>query len=218
LQPVIRAPLPHPAPHAPGLLHGPGRGQASPVPASTFPMCVVARSIPHRPPVDRCVSGVSGECVRTVSPVSPGTPQLPSRRTAGCVLDPARVDIRKVKCDSARGRSDLLTDGSDRAEARTAFCSDDGVLRKGGQLLVPTCAIVRSSGRVFCRLARSCRGSGDFPNRGKHSGRRPGDFLYRRPRSCGGPTAFCTDGCIPAKPPADFRTGSRHSQRVGGHS
>jgi hypothetical protein len=121
----------------------------------------------------------------------------PSGRMAGCILDPARVDIQKVKCDSARRRSAFSNDGSDRAEGRATFCND-GRDR----------AEERAS---FCRLARSCGGDGAFSHRGRHSGRGPADFFYRRPRSCGGPTAFRTDGCVRAKPRADFCTGSRHS-------
>jgi hypothetical protein len=79
-----------------------------------------------------------------------------------------------------------------------------------GQLLVLAGAFVRKSGRVFYRLAHLCGGSGDFSHRGKHLDRRPAGFLCRRPRSCGGPTAFCTGGCIRAKPRAGLRTGSRH--------
>ena len=134
----------------------------------------------------------------------------PSRRMAGCILDPARADIRKVKCDYAWGRSDVFTDESDRAEDRAAFGTGACVCAEGRTALCTAGAFVRRSGRVLYRLAHLCGGSGDFPHRGKHSARKPADFLYRRSHLCGGPTAFCTRGCIRAKPRASFRTGSRH--------
>jgi hypothetical protein len=87
----------------------------------------------------------------------------PSAKRAGCILDPARVDVQNVKCDCARGRSGFFNDGSDRAEGRAPFFTG-GCIRAGGQpafstggrdraedrpLVEPVGAFVQSLGRIF---------------------------------------------------------------------
>ena len=87
-------------------------------------------------------------------------------RTVGRVLDPARVDIQEVKCDGARCRSAFPNDGKDRAEGRATLINDDEYVRTDSQMLQQAGALVRKSGRISYRLARSCGGSGAFSHRG----------------------------------------------------
>jgi hypothetical protein len=130
-----------------------------------------------------------------------------SRRMAGCILDPARADVRKVKCDGAWGRSDVFTDVSDRAEDRAAFgtggcvcaegrtafgtggcvCAEEranvlparAFLRRVGRLSAPGEASVPEVGRLFVSTRAFVRRADRFLYAGIHSGKDTGGFPYR---------------------------------------
>jgi hypothetical protein len=122
----------------------------------------------------------------------------PSRRIAGCILDPARVDRQKVKCDCARGRSAFSNDERDRAEGLAAFCNDvcdraEGrpALGTGGcarteecASFLPARAFVRRGGRLFAPGEASVPEGGRLLLPTAAFMRRTDSFLYRRVRSC----------------------------------
>jgi hypothetical protein len=117
----------------------------------------------------------------------------PAGRTAGCVLDPARVDIQKVKCDGARGRSAFRNDGRDRAEGRATLCNDDVLVRTVSQLLLLAAAFVRMTDR--------------FSNRWVRSGKASGGSSHRFAPSCTHPARFRTPVCTGAPAGADAQPG-----------
>ena len=126
---------------------------------------------------------------------------------AGCILDPARADIQKVKCDCARGRSGFFTDESDRAEGRAIFCNGgsdraDGrtafgtgghvraekrasflparaFVRRVGRLSAPGEAFGPETRRLFVPASAIVRRTDSFLYRRVHSGKASGGFPYR---------------------------------------
>jgi hypothetical protein len=162
------------------------------------------------------------------------TAASPSGRTAGCVLDPARVDIQKVKCDCARGRSDPSTDESDRAEGRAAFCSDgsdrvDGrtafgtggrvcaeerasflparaFVRRVGRLFAPGEAFGPEARRLFVPASAIVRRTDSFLYRWVHSCKASGGFPYRFAPFAEGRRTFLTGAHHLCDHPAGFRT------------
>jgi hypothetical protein len=126
---------------------------------------------------------------------------------AGCMLDRARADLQKVKCDRARcwsvfpndrrdraeGRATRCNDGRDRAEGRPAlgtggcagaqeratFLPARAFVRRVGRLFSPGEASVPGASRLFLPTAAFARSAGCLLYRWVRPGKTSGGLSYR---------------------------------------